>query len=190
MHIDLESFTNDNESLNVVQVYLSSGETEVLGDIVDIRVAEEKALSIADAMKARFGKAYVHKYLTLHYQNMQYVYDLDNDGQKTIKTTLLKEDLQDHGAWYFQGLHEETIPSHLFPCTQSLEEESTIDAEHYRVNNRMYVVHEKVAWKGCPGDTYHSFYVKYNHSQNVELSKMQHDINRAIRMLGDCCRFA
>jgi hypothetical protein len=77
-------------------------------------------------------------------------------------------------------MKEETLPSHMFPCTNEISHKTTTQRMSYRINNRTFLCHDKVSEK----DTENEYlYIRYNHSQQVDLKKIQADIENSIRSL-------
>lgn len=108
------------------------------------------------------------------HRDLVYLYDLQNDGQRVYRKLPQKE--YANGNLYAIAYIEEVLPSHRFPCTDEIAHEHVINRTSYRINNRMYFVHD------VDESSKHTYYIRYNHADNVDLKKMQLDLDKFIAM--------
>ena len=129
-----------------------------------------------------FGSGFASTLTTYHYRDMCYTYDMANDGQKVTRRILYDDNIANTGLHSLVTvcMKEETLPSHMFPCTNEISHKTTTQRMSYRINNRTFLCHDKVSEK----DTENEYlYIRYNHSQQVDLKKIQADIENSIRSL-------
>lgn len=124
------------------------------------------------SLPTAFGNGTHQDLKEYHYRDMTYVYDIANDGQRVYRKLAQKEHSRDnlYGVSYI----EDTIPSHRFPCTTDITHECNMTRTTYRINNRMFFVHD------IDDTGMHYYYVRYQHSPNVDVKKMQQDLNRTL----------
>ena len=110
-----------------------------------------------------------------HTQDMIYSYDKMNDAQRvTRRKCHITRDTHAHNKF---GLYEDVLPTHLFPCTDEILHKTTIQRTVYRVNNRMFIYVDIEIEPDCE-NTY--VYIRYNHTDNIDLVKMELDLNRIL----------
>lgn len=109
-----------------------------------------------------------------YHNDMTYVYDLSNDGQRVYRKLAQQE--YSHKNVYAVSYIEEVIPTHRFPCTNEITHETSIHRTTYRINNRTFFIHDQ------EGDL-HYYYIRYQHSQNVDIRKMQADMDKTFTIL-------
>lgn len=102
---------------------------------------------------------------------MVYSYDLKTNGQRVIRRTLLDD--RAIGRFYVANWREDVLPPHRFPCLPCSHKAKTSRIT-YRINNRLSLIHENQ-------DAYANvLYFQYYHSPQVELDKMQFDLQKTI----------
>lgn len=109
-----------------------------------------------------------------HHRDMTYSYDQSNDSQRVFRKTLQKEAF--HNNVYGACFDEDVQPSHRFPSTQEIVKEGEVTRSSMRINNRMFLYHDVE-------DSYHYIYVRYQHAPNVDIKKMQEDLERIMGRL-------
>lgn len=132
------------------------------------------------------------------YRDMCYTYDTANDAQRVTKRSFYNDHIIQYGmhCMYVVVLNEDTLPSHMFPCVNEITNNNTTSRTSYRINNRMFLYHDVVGEYaiGTYGsndgsnekkviNTSEYLYLRYKHSQQVDLIKIQADIDRVIRIL-------
>ena len=81
-----------------------------------------------------------------------------------------------NGDLYAVCLDEDVLPSHRFPCTQEIVKEGSVTRSSMRINNRMFLMH-------YIEDGHHYVYVRYQHASNVDIKKMQEDLDKTLNRL-------
>lgn len=105
---------------------------------------------------------YNHRDLTLSY-------DLENDAQRVIRKSLQKSCAI--SQWWAASFEEDVLPIHRFPSTQEITKEGHLTRTSFRINNRLFLYIDKE-------DDWEYLYIRYQHAPNVDLSKMQNDLDR------------
>lgn len=113
----------------------------------------------------------LHEY---HHRDLVCCYDQGSDSHRVVRKKLVREMIQ--GNLYATCHVEEVIPIHRFPCTQEITQESKVQRWSMRLNNRMFLQQDLE-------DGLHYFYLRYLHAPNVDIKKMQEDMDKAMRRL-------
>jgi hypothetical protein len=123
-----------------------------------------------------YGKGTSQVLLEYHHRDMCYVYDTANDGQRVLQKRVARTALDRHYVGY--SYIEEQLPSHKFPCLNEMTQKQELHRTTYRVNNRLsYVVDYE------PNADVHYCYIRYQHSANVDIDKMNGDIKRTMSVI-------
>lgn len=152
---------------NVVEVYICPEQVHLDHEItVGWKSPITKNFQMGQGHTSRFHD-YFHRDLT-------YSYDRENDAQRVVRRSIRHEAVEKN--LYIACYEEEMLPSHRFPCTDEIAHECDITRTSYRINNRMYLYHDKE-------DGYEYMYVRYQHAPNVDIKQMQFDLQRILRKL-------
>lgn len=108
-------------------------------------------------------------------EDITYSYDLPTDNQRATRK-IWKTD-RTHPHLYGIGFQEEVLPCHRFPSTKDIATAQTVERKQYRINNRTHWIVEKT--KDQPAILYMSYY----HSPNVDLDKMERDVNYHLKKM-------
>jgi hypothetical protein len=152
---------------NLVEVYFCPNPIHQDSATKQVGWEKEKKLS------PKFGKGNTFHLYEYFLNDMCYSYDLKDDIQKGVRKIMEKQYCKDKGYLYAVSFNEEVIPSHMFPCTDDMCHEQKLCRTFYRINNRMFLIHDE-----C--DNFHYYYIRYQHVENVDLPKMQMDLSRVI----------
>ena len=131
-----------------------------------------------------FGNTTPCRFTNYYHKDLVYTYNMLNDGQRVYKRTLLLDELSNlDQRIYVACYYEDNLASHRFPTSDNINNKNIIDRNSYRINNRIFLIHDTVYEENnkIGGNEY--IYLRYNHSYNVEIDKMQHDIERVVRLL-------
>jgi hypothetical protein len=113
------------------------------------------------------------------YKELIYSYDRSNDGQRTLFRQAWKEDWNPERNLYRVLFQEDILPSHRFPCSVDMEKSDVIQRRSFKINNRLSLIEETLgADEKKPGYIY---YLRYNHAYNVDIPKIQKDLDDFIR---------
>jgi len=111
---------------------------------------------------------------------MTYMYDRSNDSQRVLSRTLLYEGMGAKDSVYQMVINEETLPSHRFPCTMDSISLSFMVRRSVKINNRIFFIEEECKEDKDSMESTFVYYIKYNHSFNVDTKKMSDDLNAFI----------
>jgi len=180
--MNLESLLGSDPSINVVELYvLPPPTTLATADNSNVfRIGwGDAAPTILDAF-SRFPKQ-VTEFKDYHYRDMIYSFDVTSDQQRLVSWHLKNERLPERPSrvpLYVTCYFEEVLPSHCFPCTIESTEITHVIKTAYKINNRMHLIHET-----HPDGVSLNLYIRYQHSPNVDMTKMQSDLDRIIQII-------
>lgn len=152
------------ESCNYVEIYICPDNVR---DTNEIDVGHKSPLQLGSGL----GNGTKQELREYHHRDMAYIYDLENDAQRVVRK--LAQSMSVQGNMFAISFIEEVLSSHRFPCTNNIAHITKITRTTYRINNRMFLVHDK-------DETSNYYYIRYHHSGNVDTLKMQQDLDRAI----------
>lgn len=114
------------------------------------------------------------------YKELLYSYDRSNDGQRTIYREALSESVRQdaESGVYRVVFQEDSLPSHRFPCSGDMVKNDSYVRRSFKINNRLFLIEETML-----EDTktpMYQYYLRYNHAANVDIVKMQADLNQFI----------
>lgn len=155
------------EDTNLVEFYICPN---VVRNEHEIVVGYSTPLQLG----SRFGNGTQQELKEYHHRDMTYVYDLDNDAQRVVRKLPQKQCMI--GNMYGVSYVEEILSSHRFPCTKDIAHSTKIIRTTYRINNRLFLVHDK-------DEMFNYYYLRYQHSGNVDVLKMQQDLERTVACL-------
>lgn len=113
------------------------------------------------------------------YKELLYQYDRSNDSQRAISRTVIKEDMDEKNGLYTILLKEEHLPSHRFPCSTNIETLGKIIRKSYKINNRIFFIEDEVQKINSEQSEF-VYYIRYNHSPQVDTRKMKEDFDAFI----------
>lgn len=154
-----------NDTTNVVEFYSCP---KYFGDTAEEHMIDMKWSKPAEFFNLENPQEEVQYY----HRDMCYVFDVGNDAQRCFRRTLVKDTF--YKNFYIVAVHEESVPSHRFPSTQDISATVKVTRYTQKINNRMTWIYEK----GENGEW--SSYVRYHHAPNVEMTKMQGDLEKTL----------
>lgn len=174
MKLNLYNYINDD--INLIEIYISTN----IKDSKCLNISIDKEL--ANKLHNRFKCTRDISYHTFNKNNLSYIYDKSNDSQ--IVTTKIAHDMKlffNKKAKIFNSLYlisykEDKLPTHYFPCTNDLDNETIYNIKEYRINNRisLFLKEENQVF---------SFYINYKHNNNVDIDKIQETLNNLIKTI-------
>lgn len=85
---------------------------------------------------------------------------------------------------YTIGLFEDVLPPHRYPCTTENTYDVRVTKTSYKINNRMHLIHELTQQPVREySDPSHVIYIRYHHSPNVDLVKIQADYDKTLQII-------
>jgi len=151
----------DENSCNNVQIF-------ILDKINDMNVID---LKTSHDLINKVRKHYNFKknnYVTFCIDDLQYQYDKNNDNQIVTSKKINHACSEKHKNFYTYSVYSNIskLPMYLFPCTDNIDNKIEYTLEEYNINNRISLV--------IRSDQYCSYlYITYNHSQQVEIQKIE-----------------
>lgn len=112
------------------------------------------------------------------YKELLYVYDRCNDSQRTISRILKKELLPSDTPIYISVIQEDTLPTHRFPCSEQVQDNGNTVRKSVKINNRLFFIEEEYGSQQDANIKHYCYYIRYNHAPNVDIEKMQSDLNQ------------
>lgn len=174
----MESFDLSNalcENVSVVEVYVLPNRHSTNENDDVIRVGWQGAkVPIIPPFWNNVQKSQTKVY---HHRDMCYMYDVSSDGQRCVRQICLRDQMIDD-KFAVVSFQEDVLPCHRFPCTRELVHETKITKNTYRMNNRISLHHD---YDEVEDISY--LYFRYQHSENVDVSKMTQDLTNAMRKL-------
>jgi hypothetical protein len=152
---------------NVFEFYLYPGATDGSDGVVSVMWKK-----IIHPMK--FGTSTTQYVKEYHYRDMVYIYDLDSDNQRVVRRLAQESLVSPRASLCALSYLEEVLPSHRFPSTLDMTHIDTFKRTTYRINNRVQFIHDADETKQI-----HYYYFRYMHSENVDMHKIDADIQRA-----------
>jgi len=191
MKLDIAAIINkQSNNVNCIEIYICrsfiSGENATKAIIIPVDANLTSPI-------LGLGTGTQTKIESYWYRDMSYTYDTANDAQRVTKRSFYNDHIiqHQHGmhCMYVVVLNEDTLPSHMFPCVNEITNNNTTYRTSYRINNRMFLYHDVVGEYATGSNekkvinTSEYLYLRYKHSQQVDLIKIQADIDRVIRIL-------
>jgi hypothetical protein len=158
----------DTDGTNIVEIYSCP---EYFKDISDTYTIDLKWPRPAEFFNIDNPQEEIQYY----HRDLCYTFDTNNDAQKSFRRSLKKELF--YRNLYITAFQEEVIPSHRFPSTQDISATVKITRYTQKINNRMYWIYEKDETENW------TTYIRYQHAPNVEMNKMQQDLERTIHRM-------
>lgn len=165
--MDLQTYVSDD--IDTVEIYICPSKVDSSSSQVPI--GWSKPCKYLNTL----GQGQSMKIKEFYHRDLLYTYDKDNDAQRVVQKRPIAESVYKHA--YIVSSKEDVLPSHRFPCTNEIVHETDVERTSYRINNRMHVCHDKEG-------SWEYLYIRYNHSPNVDVKQMQHDLAKTLRKLG------
>ena len=167
-NIQLSSIIND-DNINTVEIYFCKDKQDP--NVNTINIGWDKAIRIP-------GNFISNEYIEYYQKNLICIYDIKTDGQKIIKKEFKSDFFHANQKIYIVAFNEQSLSSFAFSCADSNTISCSIVKKTYKINNRIYIHHDFNKTLNI-----HTYYLKYVHSDNIDLVNMQIDLNNAIQRL-------
>jgi hypothetical protein len=160
--INIRDILTDNT--NLIEIYLLSKKN-------NNSIALESGL--INKIKSTFKKT--KQYSTVIYcrNNYNYLYDLTNDNQ-IVYSKIIENDRIMNNKYLILAFNEIKLPTHLFACTNDIDYKYNNDLIEFKINNRITITIKN-------ND---SCYITYKHNKDVDIDKIQENLNDIISKLG------
>lgn len=164
----LQDIVSNNDGTNIVEIYTCPKMFKNVPDMIPIDLKWAKPAEFFSLENPQEEVQYYHR-------DLCYVFDIGNDAQKSLRRTLKKDMF--YKNLYIIALQEESVPSHCFPSTKDISAVTKIKRYTQKINNRMTWIYEKDDTENWVS------YIRYQHSPNVEMTKMQLDLERTLQRM-------
>lgn len=163
ININIKEIITDKT--NLVEIYLLSKK-----DINSITIES----SLINKIKSTFKKTKEYSTVIYSRNNYNYLYDLTNDNQ-IVYSRIIENDkiINSSNKFYVIAFNEIKLPTHLFPCTNDIDYKYTNNLIEFKINNRITIV---IRNNDC-------CYITYKHNKDVDIDKIQDNINEIISKL-------
>jgi len=113
------------------------------------------------------------KYIGYVRNHLTYLYNLTDDSQY-VYTKVSTPATSLSGPWYIIPYTYSKLPTHIFPCTNDINDVCEYILTEAKITNRITLVIRK--------DQYGSYvYIEYKHSPNVDVEKSENIISNLMR---------
>lgn len=153
------------DTTNLIEIYLVKKLTDK--NAIDLRIGE----NVVKQIRNQYKNWKTTTYTSYHMNNMIYMYDMTNDNQ-IVYSKHRNHDFT-HKNTYGITYHYSKMPTHLFGCSDQIDDKESFTISETKITNRLSVI--------IKTDAYGSYiYIEYRHSPNVEIDKIESYINNII----------
>lgn len=160
------------EGTNLVEIYV----TKKIKDSFAIDININDAF-VANVMEL-YGNWKKTEYTSFHRNELEYTYDMSNDNQVVFSKNKEKDRIvskKSHDLYFISYKHSK-LPTHLFPCTNDIDDRIVYTIEECKLSNRLSLIVRKDCYAT-------SLFIEYRHSPQVEIEKIESRINSVIDTL-------
>lgn len=160
------------DDTNIVEIYFTKQITDKFA--IDINVDDKFITKVTES----FNNWKTTKYTSFYRNDLVYVYENANDNQfvysknKECDFHINKK----HFDLYFISYKHSKIPTHLFPCTNDIDERVVYTINECRLSNRLSLIVKKDNFAT-------SLFIEYRHSPQVETEKIESRIRSVIDII-------
>lgn len=177
MNMNLTDFvTND---VNIIEVFLCKDISNT--DEIDVNINN----GIENIIEKKYKKYKEERYKSYHCKDKVYTYELSNDNQYVSSKIMIKSEFISRkdckSNIFILSSKIDKFPQYIFPCTNDIDNISIYSIKEYKINNRISLL---LRYDYLNDDDTKavstSFYIEYTHSPNVEINKINENINNLI----------
>lgn len=157
------------EGTNLVEIYFTKKIKDSFA--IDINVTDEFAVKV----KESFNNWKTTEYTSFHRNELAYIYEMSNDNQVVFSKNKERDRIiskKTHDLYFISYKHSK-LPTHLFPCTNDMDDRATYTIDECRLSNRLSIIIKKDSYAT-------SLFVEYRHSPQVEIEKIESRIKNVI----------
>lgn len=154
------------EGTNLVEIYVTKKIKDTFA--IDISVSDEFVTKVMES----FNNWKTTEYTSFHINELAYIYDMSNDNQVVFSKNKEKDRIiakKSHDLYFVSYKHSK-LPTHLFPCTNTVDDRVTYTIQECRLSNRLSLIVKKDAYAT-------SLFIEYRHSHQVEIEKIESRIS-------------
>lgn len=161
-----------HEGTNLIEIYI----TKKIQDLFAIDINLDDVF-ITKVMNA-FNNWKTTEYTAFCKNDLVYVYESSNDNQYVYSKNKERDRIiqkKKHDI-YFISYKYSKIPTHLFPCTNDIDERISYTINECKLSNRLSLIIKKDSYAT-------SLFIEYRHSPNVDIEKIESRIRTIIETL-------
>lgn len=145
---------------NMIEIYFARVEQNKCSISINLTIGND---SISRIQKM-YGNPKTSKQKCFHHNELSYIYDLNDDSQYAY-TKEVKRYVK-HSNAHIYAIKHSKVPTHLFPCTNSIDYLNEYDISEYKITNRVSLI--------VRTDQHGSYvHLQYKHSENVDIDKVK-----------------
>ena len=174
--IDINKYINDD--VNLVEIYLIKDKNE---NSINVSSSDKLEHLIDNIYK----KNKVEKYISYYNREKVYTYELSNYNQYVY--TKFKKNLDIIDNILVVASKHDKQPNYTFPCTNDIDNISQFTIKEYKISYRisLFIRYDNNIDKTID-KTIKTIYIEYKHSQNVDIDKINEQINKIITKISNC----
>jgi hypothetical protein len=176
--IDINKYI-DND-VNLIEIYLIKN-NEKNENSINVSSSDKLEQLIDNIYK----KNKVEKYISYYNRDKVYTYELSNDNQYVYTKFKRHLDIIDN-ILVVASKHDKQ-PNYTFPCTNDIDNISQFTIKEYKISYRisLFIRYDNNIDKTID-KTIKTIYIEYKHSQNVDIDKINEQINKIITKISNC----
>lgn len=152
-----------DDEINLIEIYLLSVPVK---DVKKINICTDE--NMIKKIKDTCKNCKNSKYISYHRNELIYTYDLTNDNQFVNSKIKLEDVIND--KYYIISYNDIKTSTHLFPCTNDISYVSEYSINEYKISNRLSIIIKEE-------EQLKMVYIEYKHSPNVDIEKVQLQID-------------
>ena len=174
--IDINKYIDDD--VNLIEIYLIKDKNE---NSINVSSSDKLEHLIDNIYK----KNKVEKYISYYNKDRVYTYELSNDNQYVYTKFKKNIDIIDN-ILVLASKHDKQ-PNYTFPCTNDIDNISQFTIKEYKISYRisLFIRYDNNIDKNID-KTIKTIYIEYKHSQNVDMDKINEQINKIITKISNC----
>jgi hypothetical protein len=163
--------------VNLIEIYIINDKNENSINVSSNNKLEQFIDNI-------YKKNKVEKYKSYYNKNRVYTYELSNDNQYVY--TNIKKHLDIIGNILVIASKHDKQPNYTFPCTNEIDNICEFTIKEYKISYRISLFIRYDNYIDNIDKTIITCYIEYKHSQNVDIDKINEQINKIIAKISNC----
>jgi len=156
---------NDNiDNINLIEIYIINSKDE---HEINVKTSD----NIEKLIDSVYKKNRIENYKSYFYKERVYTYELTNDNQYVY--TKIKKNIDIINNILVISSKQDKQPNYTFPCTNDIDNICEYTIKEYKISNRISIIMRY-------DNDIKTFYIEYKHSQNVDIDKVNEQINRIL----------
>lgn len=157
------------EGTNLIEIYITKKIKD--SSAIDINLNDEFITKVMNS----FNNWKTTEYTAFYKNDLVYVYESSNDNQYVYSKNKESDRIvqkKNHDL-YFISYKYSKIPTHLFSCTNDIDDRVSYTINECKLSNRLSLIIKKDSYAT-------SLFVEYRHSSHVEIEKIEYRIRTII----------